>query len=187
LLRASIGQIHYFRDLEVTLPGQSEINDNNSNIAGELAFSPNEHWGAISSVLWDTQDDEFNETNIRAQFKSSGNFIINVGHRFRREDFNQSDISMVLPLSPQWRAVTRWNYDLKENRNLEILGGLEYDTCCWKFRVVARRFNQDEDENYNNSIELQLTLKGLTSIGVPLDQYLERTIRGYENHNTFQY
>ena len=187
LLRASIGQIFYFEDREVTLNDTGDDNDKFSNIAGELQIGINDRWQAIAAALWDTQEKEFNRTNTRIQYRSSNNFIFNIGHRFRRNDFSQSDISFVYPISEQWRAIGRWNYDLRESRDLDLLGGIEYDTCCWKLSVAARRFTNDSVGDYNNSIEVQLTLKGLTSLGSPLTEQLQRNIRGYEDRNTFKY
>ncbi|MFK8027009.1 MAG: LPS-assembly protein LptD [Gammaproteobacteria bacterium] len=187
LLRASLGQIFYFRDRDVMLRNTEDDDDSYSNLAGELQISISDRWEAISAALWDPQEDEFNRTNVRLQYRSANNFIFNIGHRFRREDFSQSDISFIYPINEQWRAVGRWNYDFKENRDLDLLGGLEYDTCCWKISFAARRFTNDSEGDYNNSIEVQLTLKGLTSLGSPLTDQLQRNIRGYEDRNTFKY
>jgi len=66
---------------------------------------------------------------------------------------------------------------------LEVLAGVEYDTCCWKLRLAGRRYNQNTDEDYNNSIELQLVLKGLGQIGSPIGELLERGIRGYDSRD----
>jgi len=187
LARASIGQIFYLEDREVSLNNTGDDDDNTSNIAGELQISLTDRWQAIAAALWDPQEEEFNRTNTRLQYRSANNFIFNIGHRFRREDFSQSDISFIYPISEQWRAVGRWNYDFKDKRDLDLLGGLEYDTCCWKLSFAARRFTNDSEGDYNNSIEIQLTLKGLTSLGSPLTEQLQRNIRGYEDQNTFKY
>ncbi len=187
LLRASLGQIFFFEDRDVTLNNTEDDDDSYSNLAGELKIDINDRWEAIAAALWDPQEEEFNRTNTTLQYRSANNFIFNIGHRFRRDDFSQSDISFIYPISERWRAVGRWNYDFKDNRDLDLLGGLEYDTCCWKLSFAARRFTNDSAGDYNNSIEIQLTLKGLTSLGSPLTEQLQRNIRGYEDRNTFKY
>ena len=187
IFRASLGQIFYFEDRDVTLNNTEDDDDSFSNLAGELQIGINDRWEAIAAALWDPQEEEFNRTNARLQYRSANNFIFNIGHRFRRNDFSQSDISFIYPISEQWRAVGRWNYDFKDKRDLDLLGGLEYDTCCWKISFAARRFTNDSAGDYNNSIEVQLTLKGLTSLGSPLSEQLQRNIRGYEDRNTFKY
>jgi len=187
LFRASLGQIFYFEDRDVTLNNTADDDDSFSNLAGELQIGITDRWEAITAALWDPQEEEFNRTNARLQYRSDNNFIFNIGHRFRRDDFSQSDISFIYPINEQWRAVGRWNYALRDKNDLDLLGGLEYDTCCWKISFAARRFTNDSLGDYNNSIEVQLTLKGLTSLGSPLTEQLQRNIRGYEDRNTFKY
>ena len=194
--RASLGRIFYFRDRKVTLPGEAREDEPSSEVAAELKIGLHDRWEAIASTLYDTHDDHTERSSLRFQYHNEGGLIFNMGYRYRRRDIEpidtvsgvresleQSDISMVLPINEHWRAVSRWNYDLQEKRNLEQLIGVEYDTCCWKFRLAGRRYNQNTDEDYNNSIELQLVLKGLGQIGSPIGELLERGIRGYDNRD----
>lgn len=186
IVRASIGAIFYMDENEVTLNQMEKANgDNNSDIASELAINFNDRWSAITAALWDTQNDEFNRTNFNLRYHSDNDFVFNIGHRYRRGDFSQSDISMIYPLSEKWRAVGRWNYDFKDDRDLDLLAGIEYDNCCWNLRVVARRFTNDNEGDFNKSLELQWTLKGLTTLGSPLNEQLQSSIRGYEELNSF--
>ena len=195
-LSASLGRIIYFRDRNVTLPGEPIENEDSSEIAAELKISLNDRWNAIASTLYDTHDDHTERNSVRFQYRGKNDFIFNASYRYRRRDIEtadpitgelesleQSDLSMVLPINEQWRAVSRWNYDLEEKRNLEQLIGVEYDTCCWKLRVAGRRFRQDTNANFNNTIELQLVLKGLGQIGSSVGEYLERGIRGYDDRD----
>ena len=192
-LSASIGRIFHFRDRSVTLPGQPPDGSDSSEVAAELRIGINDRWQAIASTLYDTNDDHTERSSVRFQYHNESNFILNMAYRFRRSDIEpidpisneqerleQTDISMVLPINEHWRAVSRWNYDLREKRNLELLAGVEYDTCCWKLRLAGRRFNQNTDEDYNNTIEFQLVLKGLGQIGSPIGELLERGIRGFD-------
>lgn len=50
------------------------------------------------------------------------------------------DVSVLWPLSAQWRVIARWNQALNVARNLETLAGFEYDDCCWAVRAVARNY-----------------------------------------------
>jgi LPS-assembly protein len=197
LLRASIGQIYYFSNRKVALDIDDPVEDSSdSEIASELQISFDDRWQAIAAAIYDTEDSEFDRLNSGLQFRASNNFIFNAGYRFRRMDFSQSDLSFIYPISEKWRTIGRWIYDFKDQRDLDLLGGLEYDTCCWKFRVVGRRYvnetdvdgiNGNNEGNYNNSIQFQLTLKGFTSLGSNIDDELEQDIRGYEDRNTYVY
>lgn len=195
-LSASLGRIVYFRDRKVTLPGDTVDDEDSSEVAAELKIALSDRWDAIASALYDTHDDHTERNSVRFQYRGKNDFIFNASYRYRRRDIEardpitgelesleQSDISMVLPINEKWRAVSRWNYDLEEQRNLEQLVGVEYDTCCWKLRLAGRRFRQDTDANFNNSIELQLVLKGLGQIGSSVGEYLERGIRGYDDRD----
>ncbi|MFK7816394.1 MAG: LPS-assembly protein LptD [Gammaproteobacteria bacterium] len=194
--RASLGRIFYFRDRKVTLPNEIREDESSSEVAAELKIGLHDRWEAIASTLYDTHDDHTERNSVRFQYNNNNGLIFNMGYRYRRSDIEpidsesnvresleQSDISMVFPINEHWRAVTRWNYDIQEKRNLEQLVGVEYDTCCWKLRLAGRRYNQNTDEDYNNSIELQLVLKGLGQIGSPIGELLERGIRGYDSRD----
>jgi LPS-assembly protein len=57
---------------------------------------------------------------------------------------------------------------------------VEYDSCCWKARFVARSYVTDGGTEYNDAIYFQLVLKGLTGVGQKIDELLEEGILGYE-------
>ena len=182
-LRASIGRIFYFRDRKVTLHNEPIERENSSEIDAELKIGLNDRLQAIASTVLNTHDNHTEKSSFRLQYKAENGFVFNMAYRYRHEELEQSDISMVLPINDHWRTVMRWNYDIEESRNLELLAGIEYNSCCWKIRLMGRRYNQNTDEDYNNSIELQLILKGLTRIGSPIGELLERNIRGYDGRD----
>jgi LPS-assembly protein len=195
-LSASIGQILYFDDPEVTLPNQSFEDDETSDLAGELALRLGRRWTASASTLWDRHEDGVEFGAARLRYFGTDNRILNLAYRFWRtdpeipfldENLQQTDVAFVWPLGARWHVLGRWNYDLEEQRDLELLAGFEYESCCWKLRVAGRRFIVDDEigdeAEYNNSIEVQLVLKGLTQLGSPLGELLERGILGYEAYD----
>ncbi len=182
-LQANIGRIFYFRNRKVALSNEPVEREQSSEIVANLKIGLNDRLQAMASVFWDTHDNQTEKSSFRFQYNAENGFVFNMTYRYRHKDLEQSDISMVLPINDQWRTVMRWNYDIEESRNLELLAGIEYNTCCWKARLMGRRYNQNADEDYNNSIELQLVLKGLTRIGSPIGELLERNIRGYDDRD----
>ena len=85
------------------------------------------------------------------------------------------------------RLLGRWNYDFKNNENntdsgddIETLAGLEYESCCWKARLIQRRFKIGA-EQYEKEIQFQVMLKGFTDVGTPLGDTIESSIKGYIN------
>jgi LPS-assembly protein len=72
---------------------------------------------------------------------------------------------------------------------LEAFGGFEYDSCCWKLRLINRYWvNYDDDQylsSYNSSksdhgVFLQIILKGLGGVvGNQVEGFLDQGIQGY--------
>jgi LPS-assembly protein len=179
-LDLSFGQIYYFRDREVTLPGGPPEITNSSDMIGELSMRISDRWTARGTTIVDPHENNIERASMRLQYKGENNRILNLSYGFRRDELEQTDLAFAWPVSPNWEILGRWNYDVDEQRTLELLGGLEYDTCCWAARVVTRRFINSANGDFNNTFEAQLVLKGLGKLGSSLERTLERGILGYE-------
>ncbi|TBV07701.1 LPS-assembly protein LptD [Phytopseudomonas dryadis] len=101
---------------------------------------------------------------------------------------SQHDFSVIWPLGPQWSVISRWQYDYGRNRTLEAFGGFEYDSCCWKLRVINRYWidydevslNPSRNDEPDNGIFLQIVLKGLGGVtGSNVETFLDQGIQGY--------
>ncbi|HVC37227.1 MAG TPA: LPS-assembly protein LptD, partial [Gammaproteobacteria bacterium] len=102
-------------------------------------------------------------------------------YRYNRSlDLKQTDLSFAWPLSNHWSMVGRWNYDVQNKITLESFEGFEYDSCCWSFQVVHRRYITQTGQA-NAMIFFQLQLKGLTTIGRHLEDFLQNGILGYSD------
>jgi LPS-assembly protein len=75
----------------------------------------------------------------------------------------------------------RWNYAPPEGRTIDLFGGLEYNSCCFAFRVVARRFLSDTKGDYNNGLFFQVELKGLAGVGQQTEKFLQENIPGFQS------
>ncbi len=104
---------------------------------------------------------------------------MNLAYRFRRDSLEQGDLSLSWPVGSNWNVVGRYNYSFRDAEALEQFFGIEYDSCCWGLRLVARRHISTRDGTQDSSIGLQLVLKGMASIGTAADKILERGILGY--------
>lgn len=101
---------------------------------------------------------------------------------------SQHDFSVIWPIVPQWSAISRWQYDYGRNRTLEAFAGFEYDSCCWKLRVVNRYWIDYDEVSLNPSLNdqadsgifLQIVLKGLGGVtGNKVETFLDQGIQGY--------
>ena len=191
-LRASLGQIRHFRRRRVTLSGHPTDNDlrQASALAGELSATFANRWQLSGTLIWDQADNRVDEGAGVLSYRSGGRRILNMAYRNRiQDDIDQTDISLHWPLGDNYALMARWNYDLAGGRTIEGMGGLEYNDCCWRIRLLARRYldhaaarslaHVDSD----SGVFLQLLFKGLGGLGGRMDSLLERSIRGYVAEN----
>ncbi len=176
-----MGQIQYFQDRRVMLSGTGIETVSQSDTLGEIKFRLNNHWSGKTELRWEPETDSLYKKTIQLQYKPSRRHILNLGYRFEKERQKQVDISFFWQVSNAWSAVGRWNYSQYDRRLLESLAGLEYSSCCWAVRMLSQRFLVDSaKEKYDESVSLQLELKGLSAIGHNIRQILERGILGYD-------
>lgn len=176
----SLGQILYFRDREVTLsPTLPADEQSTSNLVGEVDLRLTRSWKAIAGVQWDPQQSRTERSNVRLQYRPDPQHLWNFTYRYRAGELEQIDTSALWYLTPRWHGVMRWNYALPEGELLEGLAGLEYESCCWIFRVLGRSYISNLQGERNDAIMFQLELKGLTSFGDPIEALLEDGILGY--------
>ena len=191
-LRGSIGQIRYFSDRRVTLDGAASdddtvptIDDDTvSDIVGEISADLPKQWFARGQMQWNPNDNATVRGSILFGYRPDDDRIVNFAHRTvntgNSAETEQLDVSAVWPINNSWRVAGRWNYSLDANRSLESLLGIEYESCCWAFRIAARRFITDED-NHEATVFAQLVLKGLAPFGQDYGALLETAIRDYRD------
>jgi len=185
LFRASIGQILYFRDREVQLGEQQAADTSSSALVGEVAARLGSNWNARAGLQWDPHADNGTTESSSAllQYHDDNRRLLNLGYRYQQDLLEQTDLTGRFPLGSRLYAVGRWNYSLQDDQTLDLFGGIEYGTCCWTTRVLARRYVNDVADQPTNAIFLQLELNGLTSIGDRVDSFLERGVLGYASQD----
>ena len=177
---ASLGSLFYFRDREVTLPGEPVETDDSSNIIGEVTLNLARNWSARSELQWNPHDSETARNDHRLQYRAGPRKLVNLAYRFREDIQEQTDVSFLWPLSQSWHVVGRWYYSLRDRETIETLGGLGYESCCWSAQIVARNYANDDSDSRNTAVFFQLELKGLSKLGKKVDSALEHGILGYE-------
>ena len=187
-LRAAIGQRYYFTPQRVTLldtapgaatPQQGKLSRSDLLVAvsGQLSDS----WFLDSGFQYSTSRQEFQRTNVAARYNADGGRILNFSYRFTRDSLKQVDVSAQWPfgkVAPAWTLLARANHSLQDKRLIEGLLGVEYNQGCWEFRLVAHRF-ATAAQQYSNSIQFQLELKGLSKLGINPMETLRQNIPGY--------
>ena len=101
---------------------------------------------------------------------------------------SQHDFSVIWPIAAGWSILSRWQYDYNRNRTLEAFAGFEYDSCCWKLRLINRYWldydevslNPSRNDEGDRGIFLQVVFKGLGGvIGNKVETFLDQGIQGY--------
>ena len=182
LLRASIGQIVYFEDREVVLPGEDEVDDSTSSLLAQLSASLGGGWQIRGGTQWDPHDGSngtIDQALAQVGYRGADRRVFNAAYRLRKDVTEETDIGAVWPFSERFSLIGRYNYSLRENRPLETLAGFEYGRCCWRLRAVVREFSDGPGGDQNLAFLLQLELNGLGRLGDNIDDALERGIYGY--------
>jgi LPS-assembly protein len=181
LARASLGQIFYFRDRQVTLPSQPIETDDSSSLVGELALQPRDGLSLSATAQRNLHQDVSERIGARLSYRPEPSRALSLSYSYRRDQsVRQTDLVALWPLSQHWQFLGRWHYDLETERSVDVLSGLEYQSCCWGLRLVGRAQLNTSTQEIDRSIYLSLELKGLGNIGQGLDSELERGILGYD-------
>lgn len=180
-IAGTIGQIYYFDEPLIALPGETRDDTETSDIVAELDLTAYADWNIGMGVQWDPGETRSEKGDVHLQYKPESHRVVNLGYRFRRGNIEQVDASAAWPLSERWSAYGRLVFSLEDDTTLDEFVGLEYRSCCWRLRVVGRRYVSDRTGDRDTSVLLQLELNGLSSVGVGADAFLERSIRGYSS------
>ncbi|WBA82740.1 LPS-assembly protein LptD [Endozoicomonas sp. GU-1] len=179
-----------------------EMQDSVSPLASELVYNINRSMNIRQDLMWDTSNNKLDSYGLYYQYQPGDRRVMNAGYRFLRQadrfvkneldqntglttdnNLSQTDLSIAWPVTNNWSAMGRWQYDLTNKRNLEILSGVEYNSCCYQVRVLWRKWVEDDDNidhpDSKNGIFLQFVLRGLGDLtGGTTKQYI-KGIKGY--------
>lgn len=180
LFRASVGQMFYFDDRQVTLPDETAQSGDRSELILEAAGKINSRTQLSTTAYWDNNKTAFTAGEIRVGYKDEKERIFNVGYAQRQGDFESANLSFSVPVINKWKAVGSLERDLLNDRNLETVIGTEYESCCWKTRVAAREYLLPDNVTRDNAVFIEFELKGLGNFGSGTHALLKDRIYGYE-------
>lgn len=181
LLSATLGQTYHFERPRVRLPGETVATDSRSDLIAQLGVTAWQNWNVNVGMQWDSTESRQQRSHVRLQYRPDAERAVNVAYRFQRDRLEQGEMSGAWSLGSRWNAYGRLVYDLKDRSSLDRFAGLEYKSCCWRLRLVGRRFVSSRTGERDTGIYLQLELNGLASVGSSADAFLEEAIRGYSS------
>ncbi len=217
-LSASLGQIFYLEDRGITINdtladslAREDSQRDDSEFAAQFSARIGDHMRFNSDIVWDADNsDKVSRGSASLRYQDEQYRLFNLSYRYIRNDplasdpldldrdgdltdeisrtIEQGDLSFSWPLFGNWSAVGRANYDFTFNRELETLFGVEYNDCCYRVRLVARKWVDNElidqiqtlDLEEDQGIFLEFQLKGLGSLGSKIRGILNDGIYGYE-------
>ncbi|MCK4834376.1 MAG: LPS assembly protein LptD, partial [Gammaproteobacteria bacterium] len=149
------------------------------------------NWQGNIDLQWDPSRSKLSQDNYFLHYKSDARHLFNIGYRKRliknsdAIDIEQTDTSFVYALNNNYSGIARWNYSLKDDKGIDTILGLAYDSCCWSIQLLAQRRLQNSttsNDSYDDSILVQFVFKGLGSLsGSRTRSTLEQSIYGYSD------
>ncbi|ABI55554.1 LPS-assembly protein LptD [Alkalilimnicola ehrlichii MLHE-1] len=186
-LRASLGQIHYRRDRQVTLFPETDRAADRRSRSDYMAEMRSELPGGVlaqGEYRYNPYDSRSEQGAFRLGWHPRPDLLVGAGYRMRYgdegRDVEQSDLAAVIPLGPRFSLIGRWLYSLADDNSLETVGGLEYRTCCWRVRAMGRRSFEGAGAEPDTSIMLQFEFTGLGQVDSGSTDFLQDSIYGYE-------
>lgn len=183
-LRASIGRIYYFDPLDVNVP-PAVLEPEASDYAAEAVAWLVGNWHARATLQWGADGDAMQRSSYYLQYQPGRDRILNVGHRYIRDQIEQIDVSTEWPLGGRWTLRARSLYSLRERQNVESYAGVEYNACCWAVRLfAARRLTQASDPSglvteQRNRMLFEFELSGLARLGASPESPLRQGLFGF--------
>lgn len=172
IAEAGVGQIAYLEDRRVTLNNIPET-EKVSDIFVKLGLHFNE-WYFASTTQLDSRDQHLTNANTRLKWQRNNNLALlnhtlnNQGTSFETEMLSLGGYTKI---NSKWDLGIYSSYDLREEDFYEMQLGLRYDSCCWAAEFIAER-TQLENGLYNDGIQVQFELKGLSSSSAKFKQAL---------------
>jgi LPS-assembly protein len=185
IISASVGHAFYFDDRKVRIdPNDSSLEENTSDFATALTWRPNKRVRALFDASFGASTFKNSEMTIDLKYEEDPDHVIGLRHRFTRGTRKQTTLSYLWSINPNWSSLGLVQYNWLSSQTVDLAAGLEYQTCCWKTRIVIR----DELESNNKketSIALQFVLTGLGGIGKSPTKELQDKIKGYQKREYY--
>jgi LPS-assembly protein len=210
-ISATFGQIRYFTPQLVQVPCTgttgscvSATNWASSDYVAELSSQLNDQWTMSTEYLWNPNTHKAELGTFTVQRRLGFDGVLNFSYRYRdnlqqsgntlayQMQLEQYDISAVYPLTARWRLIGDWTYSVLAKRTVEAVAGVQYEGCCVKMAIVARRYVTGYDGVVSTPLTpsqvgpsdtafmFELEFKGMGAFSGQTDSILRRDILGYQ-------
>ena len=173
-LNATVAQRFYISDRKVLKEAQylnSAIQSDSSDLFLTATAYLNKVLKVRSAIQYNPDESTTNRATFKTSYTPHPGKLIDASYRLIRNpnnidnDIKQINLAGQWPIGSGWYTIGRYNYDIKQSRVIESLGGLEYDGGCWTSRLVLNRLALATTEKPNYTLFMQIELGGLGSLG----------------------
>jgi LPS-assembly protein len=178
-----------------------------SNVVTDLTSQLSKQISFVSGMQWNPVRNDFERLKAGLHYRTETNTLFNARYYNRKNplipyvspdivttDIQETDLSARYPIYDNWSLMGRWQYSLLLKKSQDTFFGIEKENCCWRFRVALRRYiNNISSTNSapnsviattpgtpQNGIFFEFELKGITSLGDAMDEFLGRELYGYK-------
>ncbi len=177
---ATLGRTRFFDTTRVTLPGAAPRTSNTSDYIAEVTVNLSEAWRLDVDYQWDSETNTTSVAETSLQFAPQEDRYAGFSYRFREDLLEQGDVSLVWPVGQSWRVIGHYSYSFLDGEALDRFLGWEYEACCWRLRLVARRYISRRTGESDRSFSVQLQLRGFSDEGSSPEELLDRGTLGYQ-------
>lgn len=173
-----------------------------SPVASHGIYHMNHLWSVIGDYAWDPATNATNNGQLNLHYQHEENRLFNLGYTYlvngditgfpiipsslipatiaqfvptSPNALNQVSASYAWPFNDYWSTLGAYNYNISKQHEMMALFGVQYDSCCWAFRLLGGRvfrslnnialIQPQSQTQYTDSVFFQVLLKGLGSVG----------------------
>jgi len=175
-LKASFGQLYIIDDLEQGLRESSQpIESGLGDFLAEIRTESKGSWTTYGFVQYDHDESDIRNARFSVGYepKDDSRKNVSVGYSYSNRlgsttQVEQLTVSANWPISDRWQFFGHERYSIEDSESRYTSLGLEYNSCCWKFRITGQeRFDRRNPDEKINAVfvELELTSLGRVRTG----------------------
>ncbi len=144
LFRFSLGQIFFLKEPEFTDDILTQdLTSTESMLASEMVWHWYKRWYVSSALQYDIDSKQLIKSNASIDYRGNENTLLQLNHRYTRAvsgvEIQQLGVIGAIPLQQNWQLIGSYYRDVTNHRMIDANVGLQYESCCWAVRFVARR------------------------------------------------
>lgn len=144
LFRFSLGQIFFLKEPQFTTDiFTQDLISTESMLASEMIWHWYRRWVVTSALQYDLESQQLVKSNASIDYRGNENTLLQLNHRFSRAvsgvEIQQVGLFGAVPLQQDWQLVASYYRDVANHRMIDANFGVQYESCCWAVRFVARR------------------------------------------------